>query len=113
MLSEDLLEGLAPMFKVDSNLTGVTFSKYVVRFLSDIKSWYFLRDEIDNSSMSASSFLLFLRLVELADRKAAIPNFKFSLARLAVEYLSEITSPCSVYRIWFEIVPSGWESIEL
>ena len=42
--------------------------------------------------MSASSFLLFLRLVELADRKAAIPNFKFSLARLAVEYLSEITS---------------------
>ena len=49
--------------------------------------------------MSAFSFLLSLRLVELADKKAAIPNFKFSLARLAVEYLSEITSPCSVYRI--------------
>jgi len=49
--------------------------------------------------MSINSFLLLFRVVELAVKKADKPSFKFSFARLAVEYLSEITSPCSVYLI--------------
>ena len=45
--------------------------------------------------------------------KATEPSLIFSKPRYAVEYLSETTSPCSVYLIWDEIVPFGWAEIEL
>ena len=45
--------------------------------------------------------------------KATEPSLIFSKPRYAVEYLSETTSPCSVYLIWDNTVPFGCAEIEL
>ena len=60
-----------------------------------------------NSGKISRFFVLF------ALKNANKPSLRFSDARLVVEYLSDITSPCSVYLNLFFIVPLGCDRIEL
>ena len=78
-----------------------------------MKDLYFFEDNLESSSKKLCSYLISRFFVLFALKNANKPSFRFSVARLVVEYLSDMTSPCSVYLNLFFIVPLGCDRIEL